>query len=243
MRLKSLLIILFIASGGLSYCQPQITIHLKGGYNIPLAELKGNINDSADRTNTYVMANGYYFGGDLKYYVLKELNLLATFNIGYNIFTNTRKNVYGFGKDERYSLNAFALGAGLEYSFLPKGKVNPFIGFDLTGHLFNGKKEIVTIAGTVSKLELRGASRFGIAAGLGIEIALGKCIGITAGSKYQIANLIGKDSISNYAVGKFSLVDAEYTVYLDKYPAKNISYLQFYTGVSFYFNPRKKEKK
>lgn len=239
MRNPPLLITLFIFSCiSLTFSQPAFKIDLRGGYNVPLAELKGNVYDSADRANTYFMNHGYNFGGDVKFNWREIKNVNFTFGLGYSMFVNTEENVNGSGKDADYKINALVLGAGIEYNFIPKAKVNPFIGVEFTGHFFSGSMEIIGIAGDKTDLDLQKASRFGFAAGIGIDFAIGKRIGIIAGSKYHLANLIGKDTTA-IQVDKFALNDAEFIYNGDNVPAKTISYLQFYAGISYYIFPEK----
>jgi outer membrane protein W len=94
-------------------------------------------------------------------------------------------------------MNAFAVGLGVEYAFMPKGKVNPFIGLEFTGHFFSGKTEFDTGStgntATFSR-DLKSASRFGAAVGFGLDFMLSKGIGVVVGAKYHLANLIGKEA-------------------------------------------------
>jgi len=221
------------------FSQKNFIINLKGGYNVPLADLKGNVYDASDRANTYIMNHGFSFGAAFKYRLLKDQNLSSVLNLEYTLFSNTRENVYNTGQDEDYKINAFVLSAGLEYGFLKNSKITPFIGIDFTGHFFSGSQEVVGIAGDKSKLKLELASRYGFAAGAGINIILSTSLGVTGGVKYYAANLIGKDS-SGVTTGKFALNDGEQIYNGETIPEKNISYIQLYTGITFYINKKKK---
>jgi len=216
-----------------------VVIHLTGGYNLPMPDLKGDITDSADRVDTYGMKMGYGFGADGKYYLGKKRNVGITFDVGYQMFSNSEDTVTGMGKDIKLKLNAFNLGLGIEYAFLPKGKANPFIGAEFTGHFFSGSAD-GSVLGTTYSYTLKSASRFGAAFGAGVDIKLSKSIGIIIGGKYHLANLIGKDYDSTVVVNEYKLNDKEYTVGNTTIAAKNISYLQAYLGISFYLNQPKK---
>jgi hypothetical protein len=240
----SVLFVAFVLLFGLSTvkAQPQVTIHLTGGYNLPMPDLKGDITDSADRIDTYGMKMGYGFGADGKYYLGKKRNVGITLYAGYQLFQNSEDTVTGMGKDIKLKLNAFNLGLGIEYAFLPKGKANPFIGAEFTGHFFSGSSE-GTINGTSYSYTLKSASRFGAAFGAGVDIKLSKSIGIIIGGKYHLANLIGKDYDSSIVANEYKLNDKEYTVGNTTIAAKNISYIQGYLGISFYLNQPKKTVK
>lgn len=248
MKKLSALFVVFVLLFGFSSsnAQPQFIIHLTGGYNQPLPDLQGDLTDSADRMNTYGMKLGYGFGADGKYYLGKKRNVGITLGLGYQMFSNSEDTVEGLGKDIKYKLNALAVGLGIEYAFMPKGKANPFIGAEFTGHFFSGNAEGVFF-GAQNTSDLEAASRFGLGVGAGVDIALSKSVGIVIGGKYQLANLIGKDYDSTFTSGKYFLNDDEFTVTTGTttttFEARNISYLQFYAGVSFYLNQPKKVKK
>ena len=246
-KLSALLVVLALVIGiGSSYAQPQLKINLYGGYNLPMPDLKGDIKDSADNVNTFGMKMGYGFGADGKYYLGKKRNVGITLDLGYQMFSNSEDTVNGVGKDVKRKLNAFNFGLGIEYAFMPKGKVNPFFGAEFTGHMFSGNGE-ATVAGVTTTADMESASRFGAAFGFGADFQLNKSIGIVVGGKYHLANLIGKDfDTTNPGTNKYRLLDKEYTYTVGStsttIAAKNISYLQFYLGVSFYLNQPKKTK-
>ncbi len=58
-----------------------------------------------------------------------------------------------------------------------------------------------------------------------------------------MANLIGKAYDSTVVANEVNLNDKEYTVGTTTMKSKNISYINVYAGVSFYFNEPKKVKK
>lgn len=251
-KLSALLVILALTFAmGSSYAQPQVTIHLKGGYNLPFPDLKGDLTDSADRTNTLGIKMGYGFGADVKYFLGKKRNVGITLDLMYNLFSNSEDTVAGIGKDVKNKLNAFTAGLGIEYAFMPKGKVNPFVGLEFTGHFMSGNYEYTGVdtsgATTTITADMKSASRFGAALGFGLDFKLSKSIGIVVGGKYHLANLIGKEGPDTTAVvintTEYPLIDKEYTVGGTTFDAKNISYLQAYLGISFYLNQPKKTVK
>jgi outer membrane protein W len=241
----------FLSLNSSTFSQPQLTIHVKGAYDLPLPDLKGDMLDSADQINTLGMKLGYGFGADAKYYLGKKRNVGITLDLGYQMFSNSEDTVGGpglvfSGKDVKTSLNAFNFGVGVEYNFMPKGKAKPFIGAEFTGHILSGKITGSPLTGNQNELTMKSASRFGAAFGAGVDIAFNKSIGMVIGAKYHLANLIGKEGLDTAVVGsstEYQFVDDEFTVGGTTFEAKNMSYIQAYLGVSFFLNQPKKTVK
>lgn len=226
-----------------TFSQPQIKVHVTGGYNLPLPDLKGDLNTLAD-SNTYMIKQGFNFGADAKYYLGKKRNVGITLGLGYQMFSNSSDSSTATGlKNVKNKLNAFTVGLGVEYNFMPKGKTQPFLGAEFTGHFFSGDFE-ATSGTTTTKATLKSASRFGIAVGGGLDFKLSKSVGAIVGAKYHLGNLIGKayDS-TGLGSNEYALDDKEHTMNGATMKSRNISYLQFYAGVSFFFNEPKKMKK
>lgn len=229
------------------YSQPQLIIHLIGEYDLPLPDLKGNFNDTNDIYNTYRMNSGFGFGAEAKYYFDKKRNFGAVLNANIRFISNSEDTAIVYNSnlifpvsDLKTKMRFITLGLGLEYAVNPKGKINPFIGAEFTGNFISGEYDF-----TLDKkytIDLETAARFGISAGIGAEIALNKSIGMVFGAKYNFANLIGKEADTSYVSGKYFLNDKEYTDILGRnIPARNISYMHAYLGISFYLNkPGKK---
>jgi opacity protein-like surface antigen len=244
-KLVALLVILaaFLSLNNVTFSQPQVTVHVTGGYNVPLPDLKGDY--PADLTKDpvpYFMKNGFNAGADAKYYLGKKRNVGITLSLSYNGFssgdiTSTDSLFAGTGTNK---INIFAAGLGVEYAFLLKGKANPFIGAEFTGNFFSGNSKFTPTSGTETSTDLKSASRFGVQFNGGVDIAFSKNIGGVVGVKYNLANLIGKDSATSTSTSEFNLNDKETSVT----KARNISYIQLYAGLSFYFNrPKAKMKK
>lgn len=226
------------------FSQPQVRIHVTGAYDVPLPDLKGDFDTRAD-SNSYFIKSGFGFGADGKYYLGKKRNVGITLGLGYQMFKNDADTSTALGvKNLKNKLNAFTFGLGVEYAFMPKGKANPFVGAEFTGHFFSGDFEVTS--GTVTtKGTLKSASRFGLGLGAGVDIMFSKSIGAIIGGKYHMANLIGKayDS-TNTSATEYSLNDKEHTVGTTTVSSRNINYFQIYAGVSFYLNqPKKKTSK
>lgn len=224
-----------------TFSQPQIKVHVTGGYNLPLPDLKGDPLDSADRVNTFGMKSGFNVGADVKYYLGKKRNVGLTLSGAYNSFSSgefTTTGATNIGK-----MNIITIGLGAEYAFMPKGKTNPFLGLELTGNFFSGNFKTTPTGGTETEATLKSASRFGLAIGGGLDFTFNKSIGAVVGVKYNLANLIGKDSATSTTTNEYALVDKEFTVGTTTISAKNISFIQIYAGVTFAFNHPKAVRK
>ena len=227
------------------FTQPKITLNITGGYGLPLPDLKGNITDSADRENTYLMKTGFNAGITGKYAFDKKGKIRLTFGGSYNKFSVDDTYEHTNSVSIHSNINIITVNIGGEYAFSPKEKTNPFIGLDLTGNFFSGNYEedtdtlITDHSLGTETATMKSASRFGIAVGGGFDVSLNKSFGAVFGFKYNFANLIGKEFSSTSAVGEYNLNDKEDGVN----SAKNISYFQIYAGVSFYLAHPKKLKR
>lgn len=239
---------------------PLITIHLMGGYSLPLPDLKGGLSEYGDTTvldpDTYHMKGGYNFGADGHIAIGKKRQFRVVISAGYVSFGHSQDGYY-FRPDSTadsstvrkldLKLSAVTVGVGVEWAFRPFETMNPFVGLDFTGHFYSGyvKFDPAPTNPNYHELKLASESRFGVAIGGGVDFAIGRAIGAVIGIKYNLQNLIGKKYDSTGTVAnEIHLDDKEHTVGTTTVASKNISDLQFYGGVSFYFGqpPRKIKK-
>jgi len=225
-----LLIVLFAVNN--SFAQPKLIIHLTGGYDVPSANLGGNSNwnTSTPNDNYFYQKSGFHFGADGKYYLGKKGNFGITLGLNYLMFNSGDLAITGSTVTEKIKFNSFTAGLGAEWGFLPKGKANPFIGAEFTGNFYGGK---YTPSGGSTEQTLKSGSRFGASFGAGVDWHVSKNIGVVIGGKYAMMNLIGKkDTSDTYTAGstEHPLWDKAYGTM----NAMNLSYIQFYAGVSFY---------
>jgi len=230
-----------------TFSQPKFVLHLTGGLSIPLPQLQGDIDVSSvvapSTEKDYFMKLGFNVGADAKYAFDKKGNFRGVFGIGYNMFMNPG-DLVGIGTSIKFrpTIGILTLSLGPEYAFLPKGKFNPFVGVDFTANFINGTFDYEPqLSPIFNNITIESAARFGLQFGIGADIAIGKSIGVVVGVKYNLANLIGKDSDTSKLSGTTrALNDAEYTYGSKIISAKNISYVQIYSGVSFFFGQPKK---
>ncbi len=229
-----------------TFSQPQLKVHLTGGYNLPMPDLKGEQTFTTIEANTYGMKSGFNAGADVKYYLGKKRNVGITLGLNYNMFSNNvDSTIGGTTYSQKNKINTFQAALGVEYNFMPKGKTQPFLGVAFTGNFFSGSQKLDPVLTGYTETTLKSASRFGVKVGGGLDFKLSKSVGAVVGFDYNLANLIGKDADTNFVLGQteFPLNDKEFTYGGTTYKARSISYINFYAGVSFFFNEPKKMKK
>lgn len=245
MKYKLIILTIFaiITVNNISLSQPSATVQMIVGYSHPLPDMKGTFgatrntftgNGNPD-TNTYFLKSGINYGIFIKIPLGKKSKFNINGGVAFNIFSNSVEYNEGTGSitvDLKQSILGVTLGS--EYNFATKrSKVNPFIGAELSLNFFSGKYEEDYID-SVETLTLNSAVRGGINISAGVDFVLHNNIGAVVGAKYSFANLIGKnyeaDTRRNY-----NLNDDSYTYNGSNYKSKNITFLQLYGGVSFYF--------
>ncbi|MFI5144274.1 MAG: outer membrane beta-barrel protein [Ignavibacteria bacterium] len=230
--------------------QPKFTISIYGGYSVPLQDFKTAVTgDGTDSTLfPYYAKQGYNFGVLGKLGIGKKRNVKVTLGFNFNGFTNSvdLNNIYYPGNTVTFipHVNIITITGGGEYDFLPKGKINPFIGLDVTLNIWNGSFRFDNSGDTLPEYyptKMKSETRLGFQVGAGAEYSIGKDMGLVAGVKYNMANLIGKSYTdpSTLASTDVQLGDKAN----NGNPARNISYLQIYGGFVFYLSPQNKTEK
>lgn len=103
-------------------------------------------------------------------------------------------NIAGKNYNIGYSSSIFSLGVGAEMSLLP-GPVSPYLGVDLLINSF-GELKVDSgneVVGQFSN-STDGFSRFGLGLGAGVEFTLLPKVDIDVSAKYNLNNMIGKES-------------------------------------------------
>lgn len=243
---KILILTVFIClslTGVKIFSQPKATVQMIVGYSLPLPDLKGNFGETRSTftgngnpdSNTYFMKSGLNYGLQIKLPIGRKSNINFTGAVVFNVFKNSAEysdSVESVNVNLRQSILSVNLGG--EYMFATKkSKVNPFIGVEVSLNFISGKytEEFLNETNT---LNLNSAFRMGIFAGGGLDLVLHNNVGVVIGGKYGIANIIGK-SYEEDTQTRYNLNDAAYTNSSGTYKSKTISFLQLYSGVSFYF--------
>ena len=142
-------------------------------------------------------------------------------------------------------------GAGFEYAFTLADRKKrmwiPFIGAEFLINVITGiyrQTPVNAVNPSLSALEvpftIKSDVRFGIGAGAGLNVRLGKTAGLVFGVKYKLANLIGKKSELLHEVNKMNLLDAaasDFNTNLSK--NRNIGYMELYLGATIFMGKSK----
>src|SRR5437773_2293090 len=197
--------------------QPRTSIQFVGGYSIPLGVMKGKFDDNraiftnnAD-SNTYFLQNGFNFGLNFTHSPFRKFtNFKLLGGINYNRFSQNKD----YSSDTspviiKYNLRIFTLSIGAQYSYQTKrSKVNPFVSAEFTVNFYSGVLEATFNTGTPEVSNFNPTSRYGLQLGGGIDFVLGQRVGIITGVKYNMANLIGRQSLGDTG-NTYNLNDAD----------------------------------
>ncbi len=233
----------FIFLNEQAYSQPTATVQFIGGYSVPLGAYSGKFGVTRDQftgngnpdANSYFMKPGVNYGIFVKVPISKRSPFSIKGGIAFNVFGQTKEYIEGTGSiTVTLKQSLFGITMGGEYDFGGrKSKVRPFAGAELSGIFFAGKYTEDYID-AVKTLTLNAAFRLGVNLVAGVDVTLHNNIGVLVGVKYSFANLI-KKSFQADTRTKYNLNDASHTIDNINYPTRNITFLQLYGGISFYF--------
>jgi hypothetical protein len=222
--------------------QPSTMLTFRGGYTHPTGDFYGKFGDTRATftanpdSNSYFFRYGTFFGLNISYapYKSKMLYFIGGFNFN-RVWQNTN---YPNGNGQvtiAYNMNILNITAGAGYRYITRtGKFIPFADAQFSLYLFTGGYS-ETYADETSdvSLSLNPTVRAGIEGTAGIEYRFNKRVGFQLGAKYVWANIIGKNSSGDDAF-HYSLNDKNETVNGYPYRNRNITYLLFFGGVTFY---------
>lgn len=234
-------VIVFQSLSDNAYSQAKFILSVTAGYSQPVGDFRNpvELNDTIADEWPYLMKTGYNIGLTGKLSMNKTASIKMVFSLEYNgfknwgnIYSNQTTSTDGGGTTEPgtvYFLPDVSIinaTIGAQYDFNPNKSVNPFAGLDLTGNFFGGNFGS-NPSSDFPKNQLKSETRIGLQIGGGVDFNCNDYIGVNCGLKYNMANLFGKgDFESDTTSTQFSLNDNA--------GGRNISYLQFYAGVSFY---------
>ena len=234
--------------------------------------------DSNLYKNTYAAQTGFHAFGSIKinfdkYDIVRGVGFLA-FN-GFNTFQprklgnqiyvnpNNPNDFFSAPQEYNYSFTAFSFGFGLEIAPTSFTKVfSPYFGANLSFNSFSSSLERSPNSYDTVKFSASGF-RIGVGFNAGLEYKINKVFGIALGVKYDLGNLLLKNS-SNSSTSEFyewgrgnaELNDEEGTFrsslpnflsnnFPQEYKAskKNINWGSMYIAVNIYLNTGKTTKK
>ncbi len=226
----------------IAYSQATATVQFVGGYSQPIGDYYGKFGDTRATftgngnpdSNSYFMKFGVNYGIFIKIPVTKKSNFSIKGGVNFHNFGQSKEYTEGGSVTVSLKQNLFAVTIGGDYDFGHfKNKLRPFIGAEFSGTFFSGSYEEDYID-SVETLELNATFRMGVNLVAGADYRLHNNIGILAGARYVYANLIGKNYDADTKT-RYGLNDKSYTSGNSTYPSRNITYLQFFGGLSFYF--------
>ncbi len=235
--------------------------------------------DSNFMRNNYGLKTGLYFFGKAKFnfdkYAITRGVLFAAFNT-FNTFEPTKNGNIGvqyinssnqidtalMSIGYSYTFNSFSFGLGFELaptSFT--NKLSPYFGANLSFNVFNGK-----LSSTENRFDSVNTSfgdlRIGVDFDAGMEYKINKQFGMALGVKFDLGNLLLKNTNSGLAdavlwgKSNASLNDEEGTFYSTIYEPvqsalrrevksrkKDINWGTIYIAANIYLNPPKSTKK
>lgn len=255
----TVLFILFVKNEVIA--QPKFIINAFGGYGIPLGDFKTDV-PTTERADAdwfpYYTKQLINFGVDGKLAIGKAGNFRAVFGLTYNMFSNNvdallRTDTSNGGVNSTVNfkpkVNIISVFLGGEWAFMPKGKINPYVGAAIVGNFFGGSftfGQNVFVKGVLrtGPMDMKAETRIGFLFDAGVDFKINKNFGVNAGVKYHLINPLGKgaDDPSEIGPNEIDLGDMAHKEDNTTFAARSISSFNGYIGVSFYFGAPKKMK-
>jgi hypothetical protein len=254
--------IIILLTGSLA-AQPKLTLNATFGYGSPLGDFKTDVpvTERADADYfPYYTKQLINFGADGKLAIGKKGNFRVVFGGTFNMFSNSTDAMF-FADSSKTTMvtttfkpkvNILSIALGSEWAFLPKQKVNPFVGAGFAANFFSGSFDFggtsvyVKGAERTGPMDMKAETRIGIYFDGGVDFMLSEHVGAIVGLRYHMINPIGKGSDVAEEIGpnEIDLGDQEHTEDNLSFPSRSISSFNGYVGVSFYFGaPKTKMKK
>jgi outer membrane protein W len=247
---------LFVSYSSVVVSQTKFNVNVYGGYTVPLGDLDGDFPstlpasgklDFTDTENLFTK-NGFNFGALIKYVIDSSASARLTGGLNYTALNNSIEYARPNGQRRGFNnkVNIFTFAAGIEYSFSPKKKVNPFIGLDLAANFFSGKVE--GTGDTNFTITRKDEARFGFIGNLGVNFTVKNNFGFVVGVKYAVSNAIGKKTETVSTTNQNTDIEPEEGGNLNELPlndaeaginkSKTLNYFQVYAGISINFGDK-----
>ncbi len=250
-------VLIIIFNAGSSFCQttknkPFFTIDVSGGVDLPLLDLKGTGPLGIYQFQDYGVSVGPSAAISVKIAVftrkMLQLRLYAIF--GYAHFTNDGAGGINIGvvkppwpngsiPPANYipgtsfvRINQPYTGIGFEYAqYTDRDAKSSFnFDFDAALTLINGRAYQTDVHGYETFNTFHSSPRLGFGFNVFWNYRLSPVVGINLGSRFQWSNLIGKS---------FNTTDEDAWMFLnDETNGRNIVFLNFFGGLSFYFGKK-----
>jgi outer membrane protein assembly factor BamD len=222
--------------------QPKYILELNLNYGWPVSSLSDwrPAIGFTPLDNSYSLNFLVGFGGRFRYAIGENRNIRLVAGINADRLLNKSFSKALSGVQDNTILDLTYPSIGIEYSFNPFSRIEPFAGIDFTASRISGGMNWSPLISGISDMTLKPVWRYGIQLGAGADIITSKKISIVVGLKYHMANLFGKEAdtttLGNYNV---NLNDDGYTYNDVNYGQTDINYIKLYVGVAYKFGIRK----
>jgi opacity protein-like surface antigen len=243
-----------------NFKSPKFIFELSGSYNIPTGSAKGELGEFFKFEN-YGIAYGLGFHINIKYSANKKGTLYPYIVLGITqlqnddneksyIDSNTISGGYPLRGSETFNstpgtslliIRSIYTGAGFQYVFNSKSRLIPFAGAELTyssiwGYYVQNPR---LIAGNnqlgQTTFDINSTSRFGFGLNAGADYRISNHLGFVMGLKYRFENLLGKKSEISIEKNTMNLLDkSSVNLNSNLNKSRNIEYLEFYLGFTFF---------
>jgi len=255
--------ILLLSTNAFSqYALPKLTLNVFGGYGMPTGNFRQDVPPTSPLTESNRADADYFpyntkqlinFGAEGKLSLGARGNFRTTFGVTYNMFSNSTDAVFRIDANNtlgvitfKPKVNVLSVALGGEWSFAPTQKVSPFVGLGLAANFFSGKFEFsqnVKVKGVIrtAPMDMKSETRIGVILHSGLDFRLSNSIGAVVGVKYHFINPLGKgaDDPTEIGANEIDLGDMEHTEDGNYFPARTVSSVNAYVGLSFYFGMKK----
>ena len=256
-----ILSIVFLLAAKVTYSQLNMRIIVSGGVSFPSADFKQDVPivDTVREDWPYQLKIGYNLSAIGVLPLNKQKNINLTFGLTYTSLSNNvgviapvagggnrDNNGLGTGSDVTFmpKIALYTLNLGGVYIFNIKKQFKQMLSMDITGNFFTGNFDFdITNTGTYTPTDLKSTLRFGLQFGGALEYQINDNYGIYLGTKYNLANLVGRTADVSTQTISIALGDKEHSENGIVRPSKTISYFQLSAGVVLYLNDNPEQKK
>jgi len=250
-----------------NYAPPKFIVEVAGSFDLPVGDAYGHMEDFFSFKN-YGLVQGVGFHANIKYGANKKGTLYPFISLG---FAQLQNNDFGIAYVDSNNissgyplpgsliyrattgssvlmLRSMFAGLGLQYFFISAKPVMPYAGLELDYNFLWGYYTQTPDSSAGSNpnyqetFKIRSASRFGFGVEAGFDYRISQNLGFLFGTKFKLANLLGKSSEYTPPVSidpdnrnSMALLDksaADLNSNLNK--SRNITYLEFYLGFTLF---------
>ncbi len=241
---------------------------LAGHFNVPVFDARGELQDFFTFKN-YGLVHGIGFHFNAKYSANKQGTLYPFITAGFCQLQNSDDSKayldsnairYGYplpgnltygnpvNGNSILALRIIDLGIGVQYYFSTKHTLLPYAGIEFDYNFIWGfyEQTLTVVSGNApggkTDFNINNTTRLGVGIDLGLDYRVTKHLGFNFGTKFKIANLLGKNSGKTNPstdtpgdLNKMNLLDkAAPELNSNLSSSRNLTYFEFYIGFSVF---------